>query len=144
MVRLVPRHTNYSNQRIPNPHLHTPHKPCLRVGSAYAFMPKSPSSFKNNSVAIISKNFFFQRRQWLDNALRDLTVSPVERMKVGLRILTTAESTEQQMIDALDEIIEWCENLDFAAGKNMYQTNLQTLRNTQINTSKFEIVKSWE
>lgn len=40
-------------------------------------------------------------------------------MKVGLRILTTAESTEQQMIDALDEIIEWCENLDFAAGKNM-------------------------
>lgn len=41
-------------------------------------------------------------------------------MKVGLRILTTAESTEQQMIDALDEIIEWCENLDFAAGKNMY------------------------
>lgn len=56
----------------------------------------------------------------MDNALRDLTVSPVERMKVGLRILTTAESTEQQMIDALDEIIEWCENLDFAAGKNMY------------------------
>lgn len=56
-----------------------------------------------------------ERRQWLDNALRDLTVSPVERMKVGLRILTTAESTEQQMIDALDEIIEWCENLDFAA-----------------------------
>lgn len=52
-------------------------------------------------------------------------------MKVGLRILTTAESTEQQMIDALDEIIEWCENLDFAAGKNMYyKTNLQTLRNT--------------
>lgn len=49
---------------------------------------------------------------------------------MGLRILTTAESTEQQMIDALDEIIEWCENLDFAAGKNMYQTNLQTLRNT--------------
>lgn len=75
---------------------------------------------KKTSVAIIAKNIFVQRRQWLDNALRDLTVSPVERMKVGLRILTTAESTEQQMIDALDEIIEWCENLDFAAGKNMY------------------------
>lgn len=60
-------------------------------------------------------------------------------MKEGLRILTTAESTEQQMINALDEIIEWCENLDFAAGLYMYQSsNFEKYFSIDSSTSKFE------
>lgn len=45
-----------------------------------------------------------------------MTVSPVERMKEGLRILISPESTQEKMVGALDEITEWCENLDIAAG----------------------------
>jgi hypothetical protein len=57
-----------------------------------------------------------QRRQWLNSALVDLTVSPVERMKECLRTLTSPSVTEKKMMEALEEVIEWCENLDFAAG----------------------------
>ncbi|XP_048780054.1 hsp70-binding protein 1-like isoform X2 [Ostrea edulis] len=58
---------------------------------------------------------FKERRQWLNNALVDLTVSPVEKMKECLRTLTSPNVTEKKMTEALEEVIEWCENLDFAA-----------------------------
>ncbi|XP_061174397.1 hsp70-binding protein 1-like [Saccostrea echinata] len=55
------------------------------------------------------------RRQWLENAITDLTVSPVERMKACLLILTSPDSTEKKIIAALEETAEWCETIDFAS-----------------------------
>lgn len=60
-----------------------------------------------------------ERKQWLENAFRHMTVSPVERMSVCLQVIEaaevdTAEGTEQT-VKALEELQDWAEDMDTAA-----------------------------
>lgn len=56
-----------------------------------------------------------ERKEWLETALTEMTVSPVERMKECLKKLSNKELNDvDEKIAALEELKEWCENLDFA------------------------------
>lgn len=56
-----------------------------------------------------------ERKEWLETALTEMTVSPVQRMKECLQKLSNKELDDVDVkIAALEELIEWCENLDFA------------------------------
>merc|ERR1712142_1398802 len=59
-----------------------------------------------------------ERRKWLEEAIREMTVSPAERMNCCLKLIQeaeidTAEGTEQQ-IKGLEELQDWAEDMDIA------------------------------
>lgn len=58
-------------------------------------------------------------REWLEGALNSLTESPVRRMKECIRILKSpnSENEDDDKEAALEELLEWCEYIDFAIGK---------------------------
>eukprot|EP00106_Octopus_bimaculoides_P021688 XP_014789130.1 PREDICTED: hsp70-binding protein 1-like [Octopus bimaculoides] len=55
-------------------------------------------------------------REWLEGALNSLTESPVRRMKECIRILKSpnSENEDDDKEAALEELLEWCEYIDFA------------------------------
>lgn len=58
-------------------------------------------------------------RAWLEGALNTLTESPVRRMKECIRILKSPNNADEQNEEddreaALEELMEWCEYIDFA------------------------------
>lgn len=55
-----------------------------------------------------------ERKRWLEEALNAMTVNPVERMKGCIDCLKNTSSTEEEKIQALEELIEWCENIDYS------------------------------
>lgn len=60
--------------------------------------------------------FIFQRREWLEKALDNATVSPVSEMKRAIEIIQKNESETDDRVAALETLIEWCEHIDFAIG----------------------------
>ncbi|XP_067654986.1 hsp70-binding protein 1-like [Haliotis asinina] len=58
-----------------------------------------------------------ERRQWLEKALTDMTMSPVERMQICIGVVRMEKDDDdgvEKKITALEEIIEWAEQIDFA------------------------------
>lgn len=61
--------------------------------------------------------FVTQRREWLENALTSMTVSPVEEMKKGIEVIQDPTKDVDDKIQALESIQEWCDHIDFAVGR---------------------------
>lgn len=55
-----------------------------------------------------------ERKQWLQEALDGMTVSPVQEMKKALDIIQKPESDTDDVVQALETLVEWCEHIDFA------------------------------
>lgn len=55
-----------------------------------------------------------ERKEWLQEALDSMTVSPVEEMKKAIGILDNPESDTEESTEALQTLIDWCEHIDFA------------------------------
>ncbi|KAL3842691.1 hypothetical protein ACJMK2_020679 [Sinanodonta woodiana] len=57
-----------------------------------------------------------EKRKWLEEALHEMTVNPIERMKICLSLLGMEDEEEDldKKIAALDELHDWCEFIDFA------------------------------
>ncbi|XP_074659872.1 hsp70-binding protein 1-like [Tubulanus polymorphus] len=55
-----------------------------------------------------------ERRQWLNQALSDMSVDVIREMKQNLDNLRSADATTEVKEVSLDNLIEWCENLDLA------------------------------
>nr|ATD13049.1 hsp70-binding protein 1 [Mizuhopecten yessoensis] len=60
-----------------------------------------------------------ERREWLESALSNMTTNPVTRMKEGLIKMNQPddednENLTDEKIAAIEEIMEWCENIDLA------------------------------
>ncbi|XP_033752609.1 hsp70-binding protein 1-like isoform X2 [Pecten maximus] len=60
-----------------------------------------------------------KRREWLESALDNMSTNPVSRMKEALVKLNQPddednENLTDEKIAALEEMIEWCENIDLA------------------------------
>lgn len=60
-----------------------------------------------------------ERKKWLEEAFTQMSVSPVERMKICLSVIENAEidteeGTEKQM-KALEELQDWVEDIDIAS-----------------------------
>lgn len=68
----------------------------------------------NNSSPSEVKELASDDRAWLEGALNTLTESPVRRMKECIRILKTPTNEEYDKEAALEELMEWCEYIDFA------------------------------
>lgn len=61
--------------------------------------------------------FYNQRRQWLENALDGMSVNPVQRIKGCMECLQSSSSTDEERNQAMGELIEWCEQMDYAIGE---------------------------
>ena len=71
--------------------------------------------------------FQWQRKKWLEDALTSMSVSPVERMLLCVKMIQEAEEdtedgTEQQ-IKAVTELQDWGEDMDIANGWFCYKKN---------------------
>lgn len=55
-----------------------------------------------------------QRKKWLEQALVGMSVSPVQRMKTCIECLNNHQSSEEERRQAMEELIEWGENMDYA------------------------------
>ncbi|CAF1528329.1 unnamed protein product [Adineta ricciae] len=55
-----------------------------------------------------------EKREWLNNALENMTVNPVERLKLCISKIKDAEVNEAQKKEFLDELCHWAEELDLA------------------------------
>ncbi|XP_069134050.1 hsp70-binding protein 1-like [Argopecten irradians] len=61
-----------------------------------------------------------ERREWLETALNNMTTNPITRMKDGLVKLNEADEDNEnenlvdEKIAVLEELLEWCENIDLA------------------------------
>lgn len=55
-----------------------------------------------------------ERREWLEKALENATVSPVGEMKKAIEIIQKEESDTDDRVAALETLVEWCEHMDFA------------------------------
>lgn len=55
-----------------------------------------------------------ERRQWLENALDGMSVNPVQRIKGCMECLQSSSSTDEERNQAMGELIEWCEQMDYA------------------------------
>ncbi|CAM4744954.1 unnamed protein product [Rotaria magnacalcarata] len=53
-------------------------------------------------------------KSWLNNALENLTVNPVERLKLCISKIKDNQTSEQQKKEFLDELCHWAEELDLA------------------------------
>jgi len=60
-----------------------------------------------------------ERKKWLEEAFTQMTVSPVERMNICIKVIEEAEKdTEEgtaQQVKALEELQEWADDMDIAA-----------------------------
>jgi hypothetical protein len=61
--------------------------------------------------------FYNQRRQWLENALVGMSVNPVQRIKACMECLQKSSSSDEERNQAMEELIEWCEQMDYAIGE---------------------------
>ncbi|XP_060086382.1 hsp70-binding protein 1-like [Ylistrum balloti] len=80
---------------------------CIEQGSAC-----------DNPDGVISE-MSAERREWLESALNDMTSNPVNRMKEGLGKLNQPDNEDDEnltdeKISVLEEMMEWCENIDLA------------------------------
>lgn len=55
-----------------------------------------------------------ERKKWLSEALEGMSVSPVQRMKLCLDCVQNLEKSLEDRSQAMEELIEWCENIDYA------------------------------
>ncbi|KAL4236877.1 Hsp70-binding protein 1 [Mactra antiquata] len=55
-----------------------------------------------------------ERREWLEKAINDMTVSPVEEMKKCIEKIKDDKIDDDDKIEALETLTEWCEHIDFA------------------------------
>lgn len=46
-----------------------------------------------------------------------MSVSPVQRMRTCIECLKNNQSSEEERSQAMEELIEWGENIDYATGK---------------------------
>ncbi|CAF0850211.1 unnamed protein product [Rotaria sp. Silwood1] len=54
------------------------------------------------------------KKQWLNDALENLTVNPIERIKLCLSKIKDNQTSEEQKKEFLDELCHWSEELDLA------------------------------
>lgn len=54
-----------------------------------------------------------ERRKWLENALDNMTVNPVEEIKKCINYLSEPQD-ESKQIEALETLRDWCEDMNFA------------------------------
>ncbi|CAF0793057.1 unnamed protein product [Rotaria sordida] len=55
-----------------------------------------------------------EKKQWLDAALENLTVNPVERIKLCINKIKDSQINDEQKKEFLDELCHWAEELDLA------------------------------
>ncbi|XP_071104608.1 hsp70-binding protein 1-like isoform X1 [Haliotis cracherodii] len=58
-----------------------------------------------------------ERKEWLEKALTDMSVNPVERMQLCVRVVKMEGDSDdgvEKKVTALEEITEWAEQIDFA------------------------------
>ncbi|CAF0769998.1 unnamed protein product [Rotaria sordida] len=55
-----------------------------------------------------------EKKQWLDAALENLTVNPVERIKLCINKIKDSQINDEQKKEFLDELCHWTEELDLA------------------------------
>jgi hypothetical protein len=54
------------------------------------------------------------RKHWLNEALENMTVNPIERMKLCISKIKDSQVNDQQKKEFLDELCHWAEELDLA------------------------------
>ena len=57
-----------------------------------------------------------ERRQWLEGALTNMTINPIDEIKKCIKSITDDEDLNRQ-IEALETLKDWCEDINFAMGK---------------------------
>ena len=58
--------------------------------------------------------FLFQSKKWLTDALENITVNPIDRIKLCISKIKDNELNNQQKKEFIDELCHWVEELDFA------------------------------
>lgn len=51
-----------------------------------------------------------------------MSVSPVQRMRICLDCVENLEKSLDDRCQAMEELIEWCENMDYAIGKFVFNS----------------------
>jgi len=60
-----------------------------------------------------------ERRQWLESALTNMTINPIDEIKKCIKSITDDQDLDRQ-IEALETLKDWCEDINFAIGKFVY------------------------
>lgn len=55
-----------------------------------------------------------ERRKWLSEALDSMSVNPIEEIKKCMKVIDNEVETEERRIEALEILIDWCEDMNFA------------------------------
>lgn len=55
-----------------------------------------------------------ERRKWLEEALENSTVSPVEEMKKAIGVIQDNDADVDDKVTAFETLVDWCEHIDFA------------------------------
>jgi len=55
-----------------------------------------------------------ERKAWLEDALTNITINPVERMKLCIEKIKNPTVTDEELKGAAEELSHWCEELDLA------------------------------
>ncbi|KAK6191742.1 hypothetical protein SNE40_003347 [Patella caerulea] len=72
---------------------------------------------ENKTGQEVVTNLDPEKQEFLENALSDLTVNPVQRMKECIHLIKTTPDTDdgiENKLQALEELLEWCGHIDFA------------------------------
>ena len=59
-----------------------------------------------------------ERRQWLQDALDNMSINPIDEMKKCMRVVEQGddvdEETAERQVEALETLKDWCEDMNFA------------------------------
>lgn len=81
-----------------------------------------------------------ERKKWLENALDNMSINPVEEMKKCIKCLNDP-AQEENHLTALETLRDWCEDMNFAIGNKISTTSQQSILINRCFCFRFSQVK---
>lgn len=84
----------------------------------------------------VSREMSPERKKWLDTALSQMSINPIDEMKKCLKVLID-ENDQDRRAEALETLRDWCEDLNFAI--DFHKINGYSLFSDLLNDKNNEI-----